>query len=177
MKVKIDTSNIPNYESMSAEDKIKALTEYEVETPDADYSGWVKKDVFDKKASEAANLSKQLKSKMSDSEIAEQENQKRLSDMQNELDALKKEKTVSQYKAQYLGLGYEDADAQESALALANGDMEKVFSIQKSVIDKQHKETTAKALNLQPDLTEGKNLSNTDLQKAEENKWKGYFGL
>ena len=73
MKVKVDVKNIPNFDAMSAEDKIKALMNYEVDAPDMDMTGYVPKEVFDKKASEAAALSKQLKSKLTESELAEAE--------------------------------------------------------------------------------------------------------
>ena len=49
---KIDISKIDGYADMTPEQKIAALEAYETEDPD--YSGYVKKDVFDKTASELA---------------------------------------------------------------------------------------------------------------------------
>ena len=51
---KIDVSQIEGYESMSVEDKLKALEGFEIPSPD--FSGHVKKDLFDKTASELAAL-------------------------------------------------------------------------------------------------------------------------
>ena len=68
MKVKIDTTKIPNFDAFSEEQKA-AISAMEIDVPEPDYTGWVKKDVFDKKASEAAELSKQMKSKMTEAEI------------------------------------------------------------------------------------------------------------
>ena len=66
MKVKVDTSKINGFDALDENAK-KALAGLEVEVPEPDYTGYVKKEVFDKKASEAADLSKQLKSKMTES--------------------------------------------------------------------------------------------------------------
>ena len=66
---KIDVSKIEGYAEMSAEDKLKALEAYEV--PDPDYSGYVKKDVFDKTAKELADKKKELKDKLTAEEQAD----------------------------------------------------------------------------------------------------------
>lgn len=59
---KIDIASIEGYrEDMTPEEKLALLENYEIPETKADYSGYVKKDVFDKKASEAAGYSKELK--------------------------------------------------------------------------------------------------------------------
>ena len=62
----IDTSKIEGYDTMTAEEKVKAFESFNI--PDPDYSGYVKKEVFDKKASEAAKLEKDLKARMTEEE-------------------------------------------------------------------------------------------------------------
>lgn len=176
MKVKVDTSKVNGFDALP-EDVQKQIAEIEVEVPEADHTGYVKKDVFDKKASEAAELSKQLKSKMTEAELAEAENQKALSDMKSELANLKREKTISNYKAEYLGIGYDEQNALESATALAEGDVTKVFAIQKAFIENARKEATAKALNEQPTLTAGKPISKAEADMAEKAKIEHWFGL
>ena len=175
--MKVDVRNIPNYDKMSPEEKLKALTEYEFEVAETDMSGYVTKEVFDKKASEAAALSKQLKSKMTESELAEAESKQALDDMKAELETLKREKTISGYKAEYLGLGYDDESAQASALALAEGNTSKVFELQKAFIEDQKKKASANALNSQPGLTTGQGLSSADVAKAQETQLKQWFGV
>lgn len=60
-----DTSTIEGFDGMTAEQKLDALLNAEI--PDkVDLSLYVSKETFDKKASEAASLSKQLKEKMSE---------------------------------------------------------------------------------------------------------------
>ena len=57
--MKIDITKLDGYrEDMTAEEKVALYEAYEYEP---DYTGYVKKDVFDKKASEAASLSRELK--------------------------------------------------------------------------------------------------------------------
>lgn len=177
MKVKVDVKSIPNYDSLSAEEKIKALTEYEVDVPERGMEGYVTKELFDKKASEAAALSKQLKSKMTESELAEAESKQALDDLKSELESLKKEKTISGYKAEYLGLGYGEESAQESAIALAEGNHAKVFELQKAFIEEQKKQASANALNAQPGLSTGKTLTGVDAQKAQNAQINKWFGI
>lgn len=63
----IDTSTIEGFDGMTADEKVAALLG--VQIPDAvDLSGYVKKDVFDSKASEAATLAKQLKAKTTEAD-------------------------------------------------------------------------------------------------------------
>ena len=58
----IDTSKIEGYADMTAEEKVKALEAYTIADPD--YSGYVKKDVFDKTASDLAKAKKDLKDRI-----------------------------------------------------------------------------------------------------------------
>lgn len=65
----IDTSAIEGFDGMTADEKVTALLGLQI--PDAvDLSGYVAKSVFDTKATEAANLSKQLKEKITEAETA-----------------------------------------------------------------------------------------------------------
>lgn len=65
----IDTSTIEGFDGMTADEKVAALLG--VQIPDAvDLSGYVKKDVFDSKASEAATLANQLKAKTTEADNA-----------------------------------------------------------------------------------------------------------
>lgn len=67
----IDTSKIEGYAEMTAEQKIAALESYTI--PDAvDLTQYVSKNVFDRKASEAAEASKQLKA-LKDASLSEEE--------------------------------------------------------------------------------------------------------
>lgn len=124
--MKIDTSTIQGFEGMTAEQKLAAVLGMEL--PEPDMAGWVRKDVFDAKASEAANLTKQLRTKMTDEEaakVAEAAARKELEDKYNEL---LKRTTISDYKAKYLAMGYDEKLAADTATALADGNFDKVFA-------------------------------------------------
>lgn len=131
---KIDTATIEGFADMTADEQVAALLNIEV--PEAVNLGdYVKKSVFDAKASEAASLSKKLQGYMSDEDKAKDA-------MQSEIDALKqryadletvhnatlKENRIAQYKAQYVAQGFEEALAAETAKALEAGEMDKVFA-------------------------------------------------
>lgn len=140
--MKIDTSKIENYESMSFEEKIAALESYVLDT-----SGYIDKKQFDKVASEAANYKKQLSEKMTAEETEKSLRDEQFNLMKEELDALKKSKTEAEYTAKYISLGYDEALARESAQAYMSGDMEKFFSNQKKYNDSLEKRLRTDLMN------------------------------
>ena len=148
---KIDVSKIEGYAEMSAEDKLKALEAYDV--PDPDMSGFVSKEQFDKTASELAAKKKELRDKLTDDEAAKQKEQEERESMQRELDALRRESVVSKNKARLVALGYEEALADETAEAMADGKIEKVFANQKKHLEAFEKRVRAEALKNTPKPT------------------------
>lgn len=148
---KIDVSKIEGYAEMSAEDKLKALEAYDV--PDPDMSGFVSKEQFDKTASELAAKKKELRDKLTDDEAAKQKEQEERESMQKELDALRRESVVSKNKARLIALGYEEALADETAEAMADGKIEKVFANQKKHLEAFEKRVRAEALKNTPKPT------------------------
>ena len=123
----IDPSTIENFENMTPEEKVNALLK--VEIPESvDLSKYVSKETFDKKASEAAKFSKQLQEKMTEDEKKAAEAEENNKKILEELETLRKDKTIATYTAQYIGMGYDKALAEETAKAMAEGDMDKVFA-------------------------------------------------
>lgn len=140
--MKIDITKIAGYkDGMTAEEKLALLDGYE-----PDYSGYIRKDIFDKTASELAEAKKNLKAKMTEDEQKEAERLAAEQALKTELETLRKETTVTKHKAKYLSLGYDEKLAEETAKALADGDMDKVFANQQSYIEIVKK--AAKAENL-----------------------------
>lgn len=160
---KIDVTQIEGYAEMSAEDKLKALEGFDI--PDPDYSGYVKKDVFDKTASELAGVKKQLKDKMTDDEAAKQKEQEEREELQSKYDKLLRESEISKHKAKLLGLGYDEKLADETAEAMADGDMEKVFTNQKKHLDSVEKRVRADALKDTPKPTPDGDSKTMTLEK------------
>ena len=140
----IDTSKIEGYADMTAEEKVKALEEYTLADPD--YSGYVKKDVFDKTASELAQTKKDLKARMSDEEKAKAESEALLKQYKEQAETLQREKNIADNKAKFISIGYDDSLATETAEALENGDFATVFKNQQTVIENVKKIAKGEAM-------------------------------
>ena len=144
-----DFTKLDGYKpEMSPEEKLALLEKYEPSAPD--YTGYIKKDTFDKTASELAEAKRQLKAKMTEDEQKEAERAANEAAIKAELEALRKDKTISDSKAKFLGLGYDEKLAAETAKALADGDMEKVFANQAIHLENVKKAAAAAALDNDP---------------------------
>lgn len=141
---KIDTSKIEGYDKMTPEQKIAALEAFDHPAPD--YTGYVKKETFDATSSELAALKKKTREQLSEEERKKQESAEKLAQMETELASLRKDKTVSEYKAKFLAQGYSEELAAATAAALADGDTATVFANQQKFLDEYTK--TVKAENL-----------------------------
>lgn len=151
----IDITKIAGYrEDMTAEEKLDLiLNNYEPAKPD--YSGWIKKETFDKTASELAEVKRKLKEKLTEDERKEAERQEAEAALKSELEALRKEKAISESKAKFLGLGYDEVLATETAQALVEGNMEKVFANQQIFIENVKKAERAANLADEPNPPAG----------------------
>lgn len=163
---KIDTSTIEGYSDMTPEQKIAALEAYESAEPD--YSGYVKKDVFDKTASELAAKKKELNAKLSEDEKKRRQEQEDREKLQSAYDQLLRDSKISKFKAELLAMGYEDKLASETAEAMVDGDNDKVFANQKKQLEVVQKAARAEALKNtpkpQPD-GDGKAMTLTEFRK------------
>ena len=134
--MKLDITKITGYkEGMSAEDQLKLVLDHDI-----DMSGYVKKDVADKYASEAADFKKKYTATLSESERKDTEAADRLKEMETELSSLKREKAISKFTADYIGLGFDKKLADETAVAYVDGKTDVVFAN----LDKHQKAMEAK---------------------------------
>ena len=176
--MKIDVSKIEGFDEMSAEDKLNAVLAYEFEEPKApDNSEITKlKAALSKANSESAEWKRQFREKQSETERAEAERAEAEKAMQEELASLRRGKVIDEYAKRCMGMGYDAALAMECAEAMADGRFNDVFQIQQNFMEAKTKEIEAAALNKQPGLTPGMPPVNA-ADKAEENKYRSYFGL
>lgn len=141
----INTAEIEGFGEMTAEEQVSALLGFEIPER-VDLSGYVKKEVFDKKAAEAANLSKQLKGKMTAEEQAaeaqkaaleeqqervkqiEAEYQTRMQELQELNAKLTRDSNISKYTAELTKLEMDGKTAAETAEAFCDGDIKKVIA-------------------------------------------------
>ncbi len=150
---KIDISKIDGFEAMTAEQKVAALQGFDF--PDPDYSGYVKKEVFDKTASDLAAKKKELNAKLTEDERKQQEQAEKWAGMEKELASLKKEKTVSEYRAKLISQGYDEALAAATAEAMESGDMTTVFANNQKFLDGYAKKIIADKLKKTPRGADG----------------------
>jgi len=133
--MKIDTTKIEGFDAMSAEDKVKALQDYEYEASveDKDVKSLQDtisklKDSVSKANKESAENKRKFLETLSESERKEQERIEADAQLKAELDALRKEKTVNGYTKQLMGLGIEGSLAEKMANELPTGIGEQFFA-------------------------------------------------
>ena len=121
-------------EGMTVEEIETAIADIELPT---DNSAEIErlKNALSKSNSEAADFKKQLREKMTADEIKAKEDADKQEKLQSDYDALIKKVAISENKAKLLALGYEDKLATETAEAMANGELDKVFANQKKHLE------------------------------------------
>lgn len=144
---------IEGYAELTDAEKIKAVEALEESEPD--FTGYIKKDRFDKVTSEVADLKKQLREKMSEAEQAEADRATKEQEKDELLNKLLKEKTVSETTAKFLGIGYDEGLAKETAEAFVSGDNNKVFANQQKFLEIQKKKWEEKTLDKTPEPPAG----------------------
>ena len=123
---KIDITKIEGYAEMSVEDKLKVLEAFEYEDNASELERL--KNANSKANSEAAEWKRKHNALLDEDEKKKQADFEAIEQMKQELDELRKEKKVSDYKSKYLAQGYDEKLAAETAAALADGNLEKVFA-------------------------------------------------
>lgn len=132
-------------EGMTVEEIEAALAS--VEFP-ADQSAEIErlKTALSKSNSENAEWKKKHRDALSEEERKAQEMADRLKQLEEQNATLLRESNVSKHKAKFLGMGYEEALANDAAVAMADGDMEKLFSYQQKHQEALEKKIRADAL-------------------------------
>ena len=167
---KIDVTKIEGYAEMSAEDKLKALENFNL--PDPDYSGYISKEQFDKLASELAAKKKELNDKLSEDEKKKAQEEEERKSLEDKYNKLLRESAVAKNKAKLVGLGYDEKLADETAEAMADGKLDKVFENQKKFLEGFEKSIKAEVLKNTPDPTGdgngGKTMTLENLRKMSQ---------
>lgn len=176
--MKIDVSKIEGYAEMSAEDKLKALEEYEIDVP-KDNSEEVKnlKESLSKANSQAAEWKRQFREKQTEAERAEAERAEREKETADKLAAYERKFKVSDLFGQYTLLGYSKDLAQKAAEATADGNTAVVMECQQEFLEAKQKELEAAALNKQPTITAGSPPTAGQADHEAINRERAWFGL
>ena len=145
----ISTEGIEGFDSMTAEEKVEALLKLDL--PDSSAELARMKSALDKATSEAADYKKQLKGKLTEDEAAAAEREAKWAEMEAKLKELETEKTISTYKASYLAMpGFDEKLAEDTAKALAEGDMKAVFANQQKANAAYEKKLRAEMVKQDP---------------------------
>lgn len=163
---KIDTSKITGYAEMSAEDKLKALEAFEYEDNAAELEK--QKAAVSKANSEAAEWKRKHNALLGEDEKKKQEQEEKFANMEKELSELRKDKTVSEFKAKLIAQGYDEALASDTAQAMADGDTAKVFANQGKFLEDYAKKVKADAMKKTPKPPAGDGSSDIDYSKKIE---------
>jgi hypothetical protein len=176
--MKIDTTRIEGYAEMTAEEKLKALEELEIEVPKDNSEEVTKlKTALSNANSDAAKWKAALREKQTEAERAEAERAEREKAVEDELRTLRRDKTVSGYLAQCLALGYDKDLALRAAEAMADNDAAAIMACQQDFLEAKQKELEAAALNKQPTLTPGAPPTAKQAEVEAQNKIRSYMGL
>lgn len=158
-------------EGMSVEDIEKALEGIDLPTDNSAEIDRLKT-ALSKSNSEAADYKKQLREKMSAEEVKAKEDAEKYEEIVKERDALLKEKTIATHKAKFLSLGYDEKLANESAEAIVNGELDKMFTNYKKHLDDNEKRIRAEVLKEtpKPEGGGGKATSVEDILKITDSE-------
>ena len=145
------SEKIEGYETMSAEEKLKALEGLDIPEPKDNSAELLKmKEAFNKASSEASEYKKQLREKQSEAEKLEAERKEKETEREKLLNDLLKEKAIAEHKANFLKVGYDEELAIASADALTNGDFKTVFDNLGKFVLERDKKAQVKALDSTP---------------------------
>lgn len=150
---KIDTNLIEGYADMTPEQKLAALEGFEYEDNAVELER--QKNALSKANSEAAEWRRKHNALLTDEQRKQQEQAEKWENMEKELAGLRKEKTVSEYKAKLVSQGYDEALADATAAAMESGDMATVFANNQKFLDGYAKKIVADKLKKTPRGADG----------------------
>lgn len=153
---KIDVSGIAGYETMTAEEKLAALENFEYDDHSDAVADLEKhKEATSKANHEAAELKKQLKAMQDQQKTGNSKADETIARLQEQVNELTRQNTISSYTAQFVALGYDSELAAATAIATADGDVATVFENQRKFLEAHDKQTKADILKQTPKPGQG----------------------
>ena len=154
--MKIDVAQITDYDSLSLEEKVAALENFEYD----DHSEAVEtlgkyKEATDKATKEAAEYKKQLKALQDQQKTGNTKADATIAQLQEQVAELTRQNTISSYTAQFVALGYDAELAKATAIATADGDVATVFENQQKFLEQHDKDVKANILKQTPGPAKG----------------------
>lgn len=144
---KIDTSKIENFDTMSDEEKIKALQDFDFTTSEELEDELKKaKKANDKLSSENAELKRQKKKLESEKADDDDAHKSEIEKLTERLDEMVKVNSINEYKASFIAQGYSEELALDTAKASVDGDIKKIMANQKKFLEEHDKKVIQKAM-------------------------------
>ena len=143
--MKIDTTKIENYATMSAEEKLAALEGFEFNDNSEELAKHKKR--IDELTSELSKKNKEAKAKEDADNKAKLEGDEKYNELKKQFDEMKAESTRNKYTAAYISQGYEKDLAEKKAKAMVDGDMDVVLACEsefKTALEKKIKAEAVK---------------------------------
>ncbi len=151
-------------EGMSLEEIDTALADMTFHT-DSDFTNL--KNNISKLTSECKEWKTKYQSTLDAGELAKQQAEEERTNMLNELNLLKREKNIADLKSQFLGIGYGEELASDTAIATLDGNTAKVLENQKKFAD-QLVANTKKDLIKDNPKPQGAGSGNADVMTREK---------
>lgn len=157
--MRIDVAQITDYDSLSLEEKVAALENFEYDDHSEAVETLAKyKDATDKATHEAAELKKQVKALQDQQKTGNNKADTTIAELQRQVADLTRQNTIASYTAQFTALGYDAELAQATAVATADGDVATVFENQRKFLEQHDKDTKAAILKQTPKPGQGGTL-------------------
>ena len=154
------------YKEGMTEDEISKALETVKLTDDAEMNRL--KTALSKSNSEAADYKKKLREKQTDDEAKAAADKEAFDKMVEENNTLKRSIAIAEKKAKLIGMGYEEKMADETAVAMIDGDMDKVLANQSVYLEAQKKAIQADHMRKTPRPATGVEEGGTDYDKLIE---------
>lgn len=177
-KYKIDPSKIEGFDNLSADEKVAALLNQEIEVEQTEPADVTKlKTSLSKANSEAAEYRRLLREKQTEAERAEADRAEREKALQDELASYRDRERISTYKANLMGAGIDEPTADLMAKSLPEGVADEYFLATKSFLDNQRQKLLTESINKQPGLSVGTPPTAAQAEREEENLLRKHMGL
>ena len=177
-KYKIDPSKIEGFDNLSADEKVAALLNQEIEVEQTEPADVTKlKTSLSKANSEAAEYKRLLREKQTEAERAEADRAEREKALQDELANYRDRERISTYKANLMGAGIDEPTADLMAKSLPEGVSDEYFLATKSFLDNQRQKLLTESINKQPGLSVGTPPTAAQAEREEENLLRKHMGL
>lgn len=177
-KYKIDPSKIEGFDNLSADEKVAALLNQEIEVEQTEPADVTKlKTSLSKANSEAAEYKRLLREKQTEAERAEADRAEREKALQDELASYRDRERISTYKANLMGAGIDEPTADLMAKSLPEGVQDEYFLATKSFLDNQRQKLLTESINKQPGLSVGTPPTAAQAEREEENLLRKHMGL